>query len=56
MIWLVVAERFVVTGTAAFSFGASLATVACKAAACEPPGYRRHDLGLFFTVGFAVGR
>lgn len=32
-----------------------VAQVACKGA-CEPAGHRRHDLGLFLTMGFAVGR
>ena len=83
MIWLVVAERLVVTGTAAFSIGTidagshdgfspgghfglrvlvseapapNVVAIACKGAACDPPGYRRHDLALFFTMGFAVGK
>jgi hypothetical protein len=30
--------------------------VACKGATCDPPGYRRHDLAVFFTMGFAVGK
>jgi hypothetical protein len=30
--------------------------IACKGDACDPPGYRLHDLGVFLTMGFAVGR
>jgi len=30
-------------------------SLVCRGA-CEAPAYRRHDLAMFFTMGFAVGR
>ena len=34
----------------------NVVSATCKGATCDPPGYRRHDLALFFTMGFAIGK